>query len=122
MHAAKAIETVLLDMKSGKFARRNDGMDFEEYKKVVGYDKWEEKEYGSEDIKSIEVVGQGDVTGQLQFIAPDDGNKDDKTVVDVRMRKAIAPGAYVQFKIAFRTKFPETQARSGWKRDFVLGG
>ena len=41
MHAAKAIETVLLDMKSGKFARRNDGMDFEDYKKVVGYDKWE---------------------------------------------------------------------------------
>ena len=41
MHAAKAIETVLLDMKSGKFARRNDGMDFEEYKAVVGYDKWE---------------------------------------------------------------------------------
>jgi 2-methylisocitrate lyase-like PEP mutase family enzyme len=41
MHAAKAIEAVLLDMKSGKFARRNDGMDFEAYKKVVGYDKWE---------------------------------------------------------------------------------
>ena len=29
MHAAKAIETVLVDMKSGTFARRNDGMDFE---------------------------------------------------------------------------------------------
>jgi hypothetical protein len=28
-------------MKSGRFARRNDGMDFEDYKKVVGYDKWE---------------------------------------------------------------------------------
>jgi 2,3-dimethylmalate lyase len=41
MHAAKAIETVLLDMKSGKFARRNDGMDFEEYKQLVGYDKWQ---------------------------------------------------------------------------------
>jgi 2,3-dimethylmalate lyase len=41
MHAAKAIEAVLMDMKSGTFARRNDGMDFEEYKKVVGYDKWE---------------------------------------------------------------------------------
>jgi 2-methylisocitrate lyase-like PEP mutase family enzyme len=41
MHAAKAVEAVLLDMKSGKFARRNDGMDFEEYKKVVGYDRWE---------------------------------------------------------------------------------
>ena len=41
MHAAKAIEAVLLDMKSGRFARRNDGMDFEAYKKLVGYDKWE---------------------------------------------------------------------------------
>jgi hypothetical protein len=41
MHAAKAVERVLVDMKSGKFALRNDGMDFEEYKALVGYDKWE---------------------------------------------------------------------------------
>ncbi len=88
----------------------------------TGYEKWEDKYYGSEDIKSIEVVGQGDLTSRLQYQAPDDGNKDDKTVVDLRLAKAIAPGAYVQFKIAFQTKFPETQARSGWKRDFVLGG
>jgi len=88
----------------------------------VDYEKWENKYYGSEDIKTIEVVGQGDLTSQLQFIAPDDGNKDDKTVVDLHVPKAIAPGAFVQFKIAFQTKFPETQARSGWKRDFVLGG
>ena len=88
----------------------------------TGYAKWEDKDYGSEEIKSIEVVGQGDVTAQLQFIAPDDGNKDDKTVVDVRVPKAIAPGAYVQFRIAFHDQMPETQARSGWKRDFLLGG
>jgi hypothetical protein len=88
----------------------------------TSYSEWEDKEYGSEQIKSVEVVGQGDLTGQLQYIQLDDGNKDDKTVVDLRVSKAIAPGAYVQFKIAFQTKFPETQARSGWKRDFVLGG
>lgn len=40
MHAAKAIEAVLTDMKSGKFALRNAGMDFEDYKRLVGYDKW----------------------------------------------------------------------------------
>jgi Peptidase family M1 domain len=88
----------------------------------TGYQEWEAKEYGSEDIKSIEVVGQGDLTQNLQFIAPDDGNKDDKTVVDLRVTKPIPAGGYVQFKIAFVTKFPETQARSGWKRDFLLGG
>src|ERR1700722_14303616 len=88
----------------------------------TSYAKWEDKEYGSEDIKSIEVVGQGDLTSKLQFIQPDDGNKDDKTVVDLPLTKPIAPGAYVQFKIAFHDQMPETQARSGWKRDFVLGG
>jgi 2-methylisocitrate lyase-like PEP mutase family enzyme len=40
MHAAKAVEAVLVDMKTGRFAHRNDGMDFEEYKKLVGYDNW----------------------------------------------------------------------------------
>jgi hypothetical protein len=88
----------------------------------TAYEKWEPKYYGSEDIKKIEVVGQGDLTQNLQFIAPDDGNKDDKTVVDLRLAKPVPAGAFVQFKIAFRTKFPETQARSGWKRDFLLGG
>ena len=88
----------------------------------VSYEKWDDKDYGSEEIKSLEVVGQGDLTSAVQYIQPDDGNKDDKTVVDVHLPKAIAPGAFVQFKIAFRTNFPETQARSGWKHDFVLGG
>jgi hypothetical protein len=88
----------------------------------TGYDKWEAKEYGSEEIKSIEVVGQGDLTSQLHYIAPDDGNKDDKTVIDLPLHTPIAPGAFVQFKIAFHNQMPETQARSGWKRDFMLGG
>ena len=88
----------------------------------TGYEKWEAKYYGSEDIKSIEVGGQGDLTRNLQFIAPDDDNKDDKTVADLHLAKPIPAGAFVQFKIVFQTKFPETQARSGWKRDFVLGG
>jgi hypothetical protein len=86
------------------------------------YAKWEDKDYGSEEIKKIEVVGQGDLTSKLHYIAPDDGNKDDKTVIDLPVNKPIAPGEYVQFKINFQTKFPETQARSGYKRDFVLGG
>jgi 2-methylisocitrate lyase-like PEP mutase family enzyme len=40
MHAARAVEAVLMDMKSGAFKLRNAGMDFEHYKQVVGYDKW----------------------------------------------------------------------------------
>ncbi len=41
MHAAKAVEAVLVDMKTGQFARRDQGMDFADYKTLVGYDGWE---------------------------------------------------------------------------------
>src|SRR6202008_487245 len=58
------------------------------------YQKWEDKFYGSEEITSIEVVGQGDLTKDLQYIAPDDGNRDDKTVVELRVPKPVASGAY----------------------------
>jgi hypothetical protein len=70
----------------------------------------------------MEVMGQGDVTSQLQYIHPDDDNKDDKSVIQVRVPKAIPPDGYVQFKIVFHDQFPETLERTGWKRDFLLAG
>lgn len=41
MHAAKAMKTVLADMRAGTFALRDKGMSFEEFKSVVHYDRWE---------------------------------------------------------------------------------
>jgi hypothetical protein len=86
------------------------------------FEKWDPKSYGSEEIRSFEVVGQGDFTSQLQYIHPDDDNKDDRTVMQVHLLKPIPPDGYVQFKIKFHDQFPETLERTGWNRDFVLGG
>ena len=49
MHAAKAMQTVLADMRSGTFALRDKGMSFEEFKSVVRYDKWDriDNSYGA---------------------------------------------------------------------------
>jgi hypothetical protein len=99
-------------MREGK-RERTRGQDFE---------KWEPNSYGAAEIKSLEVVGQGDLTSQLQFIHPDDDNKDDRTVVQVHLPKPIPPDGYVQFKIKFHDQFPEVLERTGWNRDFVLGG
>jgi Peptidase family M1 domain len=88
----------------------------------VTYEKWESKLQGSEEIKSFEVVGMGDLTSKIEFIQPDDGNKDDRTVAQVTLPKPVPPNAYVQLRIKFHDQFPETQARTGWKRDFLLGG
>jgi hypothetical protein len=84
--------------------------------------KWEEKKSGEDVIKSFEVVGMGDLTGNLHFIHPDDDNAEDKTVVEVQLPRAVAPNESVTFKIAFHDQFPEVVARSGYKRDFLLAG
>ena len=88
----------------------------------VTLENWEDKYYGAEEINSFEVVGMGDLTSRLEFIQPDDRNKDDKTVVQVVLPRPVPSGGYVQFRIKFHDQFPETLARTGWKRDFVLGG
>jgi hypothetical protein len=88
----------------------------------VSYAKWKDEDFGSDEIKSFEVVGMGDVTASLHYVQPDDNNKDDKTVIEAVLPRAVAPGETVVFKIKFHDQFPETQARTGYKKDFTLGG
>ncbi len=85
-----------------------------------GFD-WEEKRRGSIEIDSLEVVGLGDLTKQMEFIQPDDGNPKDRTVFQVRLPRPVPDGAEVQFKIAFRARLPKVLARTGYKRDFFMG-
>ena len=56
-------------------------------------DEWKESDYGSNEVTSFEVVGMGDLTKQMKFISPDDGNPDDKTVFQVKLPRPVAPGA-----------------------------
>ncbi len=83
---------------------------------------WDPKESGSNEILSLEAVGMGDLTKALKFIAPDDGNANDKTVFDIALPRPIEAGQDVVFKIKFKATFPEVIARTGYKRTFLLAG
>lgn len=83
---------------------------------------WDSKHSGSNEIKSLTVEGMGDLTKQIKFISPDDGNPDDKTVFDLALPKPVPPNGKVTFHINFHAQFPEVVARSGYKRDFLLAG
>lgn len=85
-------------------------------------EKWKPSYRGADEIKSFEVVGVGDLTAKLQYIQPDDNNKDDRTVMQIVLPKPVPADGYIQFKIKFHDQFPETLARTGWKRDFLLAG
>jgi hypothetical protein len=84
-------------------------------------DQTDEKKRGEITIKQLTVDGMGDLTPQLKFISPDDGNAEDRTVTQVKLPKPIPPGASVTFRIQFHDKFPETVARTGWYREFIMG-
>jgi len=84
--------------------------------------EWKDKYRASAEVKSLEVTGMGDLTSKIHFISPDDGNADDRTVFQVTLPRAVAPGESVQFKISFHDHFGEVIARTGFKRDFIMGG
>ena len=83
--------------------------------------EWKQKYYGADEVKSLEVAGMGDLTSQIHFISPDDGNPDDRTVFQVKLPKPVPPNGQAQFKIVFHDVLPEVLARTGYKRDFIMG-
>ena len=85
-------------------------------------DAWKPENSGSNDVTSLEVEGMGDLTKQMKFVSPDDGNPDDKTVFEVQLPRPVAPGEDVVFKMKFHAVFPEVIARTGYKRTFLLAG
>jgi hypothetical protein len=85
-------------------------------------DEYPAKKLGSVTIAHLEADGYGDLTGAMRFAAPDDGNVNDKTVMQVQLPKALAPGDSITFHLRFHDQFPESVARNGYKRDMLMGG
>ena len=76
-------------------------------------------EWASIDISSLK-VGAGDGAGAdqevsqaLRFIAPDDGNRDDRTVAELPLAAAVPPGGTILVSIDWTAHVPRTFARTG---------
>ena len=84
-----------------------------------------EADWGWIDVTSVRIISSGrgpggipgntpiDMTSRARFIAPDDGNTDDRTVMEVPMDRPIAPGETVNLQIAWSSRVPRTFARTG---------
>ncbi len=70
----------------------------------------------SMDISAVRLVDEGqpaDLTGTLRFVAPDDGNADDRTVLQASLPQPAAPGSTLTIEIAWTAHVPRTVARTG---------
>ena len=80
-------------------------------------DRRPESDWGWIEIDTVQAGSQGaaptDLTSQLRFIAPDDGNADDRTVVEVPLSSPVAPGQTIDVRMTWRSRVPRTFARTG---------
>lgn len=72
--------------------------------------------------KPIDLDDRPDLKLVEEFIQPDDGNEEDRTVARYPLPKPIQPGEWVELDIEFAAKMPKIFARTGRHGDFVLGG
>jgi hypothetical protein len=79
-----------------------------------------EGNWGWIEIDSIRIVGGLDITASMEYLQPDDGNEEDRTVARFLLPHPVAPGDSVRLQIDFRTKLPWLLDRSGFWRDFYM--
>jgi hypothetical protein len=72
---------------------------------------------GSIDITSFKLLSDSgtatDITARIRFIAPDDGNPEDRTVIEVPLTSPVASGGTLKAQIAWTAHVPRTFARTG---------
>ncbi len=82
-------------------------------------------ELGYCDIISMKVLmndymEEMDITANIEFVQPDDDNKDDQTVIRVKLPNPVPPGKEIQLIIDFKTKIPKTIRRAGYYQDYYF--
>ena len=71
---------------------------------------------GSIDITTLWITRSGtrsEHTSRIRYISPDDGNVDDRTVMEVPLDVAVAPGETIDIQINWTSKVPRPLARTG---------
>jgi hypothetical protein len=84
------------------------------------------EETGASDVTSIRVTlpdgTTADLTRQMRFLAPDDGNAADRTVMSVPLPSPVEPNASVRIDIDWIGRIPFAAARTGWIGNYYFLG
>lgn len=79
-------------------------------------------EWGWVEITGIRTAAGADLKAAEEFLRPDDGNPEDRTVVRYPLPAPLPPGQSIDVEIDFEGQLPAVLARNGAHGDFVLGG
>ena len=83
-------------------------------------DAWGWIEITAVRLLSENPVGPVDLTQDVRYISPDDGNLDDQTVLAVDLPSQVKPGETVTLEIEWTSRIPRTFARTGAIADYFF--
>ncbi len=76
--------------------------------------------WGAVEITRMIGPDGADLLPAMRFIAPDDGNADDRTVAEVQLPRPVAPGETISIALDFQDRLPRVAVRTGYKDDFFM--
>src|SRR5688572_30577232 len=80
--------------------------------------------WGAMDVSSVRLHEPSgstrDLTSHMRFIAPDDGNAHDQTVMAVPLGRSVEPNETIQVELAWISRIPRPVARTGYIEDFYF--
>jgi len=84
----------------------------------MGEDGW-----GFVEVDRIALPGGEDLTGSFEFIQPDDGNEEDRTVLRLSLPDPVMPGGTIVLEVDFTAKLPDPPfCRTGAKEEYFFAG
>ncbi len=82
----------------------------------------DDRRWGWIEVTSVRLADGTELAGRAAFVAPDDGNPDDRTVVRYPLPEPLPPGGWVELDLEFTARLPDPFARTGVHGDYVLAG
>jgi len=86
---------------------------------AAGFTVPREDAWGSVEVKKI-TIGPADLTRQQRFLAPDDGNTADRTVMAVPLPAPVGPNETIEVNVEWTAKLPRPFARTGYVGDYYF--
>jgi hypothetical protein len=77
------------------------------------------RSFGYTQVEAIRRTDGAEEALTPRYVAPDDGNADDRTVMEVQSSRVVAPGQTARFRIEWTSLVPYgTVGRAGWVHDY----
>lgn len=71
-------------------------------------------------VDSLKINGDKDYTSEIEFIQPDDDNREDKTVMRVKLDRPLRSGREIKIEIYFTTQLPNLFCRNGFYKNYFF--